>query len=156
MDSFITARVVHVLSIIFWIGGVAMVTTVLLPAVRQFKSKDEQVAFFEQVESRFARQSRFTTLSAGLSGFYLVHFLNAWERFGNLDYWWMTMMVIVWVVFTLMLFIVEPLFLHKLLVKKAQAQPEKVFSMIQRMHWFLLLISIVTAGGAVAGSHGWL
>lgn len=156
MDSFIAARVIHVLSIIFWIGGVAMVTTVLLPAVRQFKSKDEQVAFFEQVESRFAWQSRFTTLFGGVSGFYMVHLLNAWERFGNPDYWWMTMMVVVWVIFTLMLFIMEPLFLHKLLVKKAQAQPEKVFSMIQRMHWFLLLISVVTAGGAVAGSHGWL
>ncbi len=46
MEAFIAARVVHVLSIIFWIGGVAMVTTVILPAVRQFKSKEEQVQFF--------------------------------------------------------------------------------------------------------------
>ncbi len=156
MEAFIAARVVHVLSIIFWIGGVAMVTTVILPAVRQFKSKEEQVQFFEQVEGRFAWQSRLTTLLAGLSGFYLVHYLNAWERFGNADYWWMTMMVVVWLIFTLMLFVLEPLFLHKLFIRKAQSEPEKVFAMIYRMHWLLLTISIVTAAGAVAGSHGWL
>ena len=156
MEGFIAARVIHVLSIIFWIGGVAMVTTVLLPAVRQFKSKEEQITFFEQVEGRFAWQSRITTVIAGLSGFYLVDFLDAWNRFGSLDYWWMTAMVVVWVIFTLMLFVMEPLFLHKLFLKKAKSQPEKTFSIIQRMHWLLLSISIIAAGGAVAGSHGWI
>ena len=35
MDDFILARAVHVLSVLLWIGGVAFVTTVLLPAVRR-------------------------------------------------------------------------------------------------------------------------
>ena len=156
MEGFIAARVVHVLSIVFWIGGVAMVTTILLPAVKQFKTAEERVQFFEQVEGRFAWQSRITTLMAGLSGFYLVHTLNAWSRFGQLEYWWMTMMVIVWLIFTLMLFVFEPLFLHALFLRKARANPEKTFSTIQNMHWFLLSISLITVLGAVAGSHGWV
>lgn len=156
MEGFIAARVVHVLSIVFWIGGVAMVTTVLLPAVRQFKSAEERVEFFEKVEGRFALQSRITTLFAGLSGFYLVHVLDAWSRFGQVEYWWMTMMVVVWLIFTLMLFVVEPLFLHKLFIRRAQSNPEKTFSIIQNMHWLLLSISLVTVAGAVAGSHGWI
>ncbi|WP_250658548.1 hypothetical protein [Alkalimarinus coralli] len=156
MEGFIAARVIHVLSIVFWIGGVAMVTTVLLPAVRQFKSAEERVVFFEKVEGRFALQSRITTLFAGLSGFYLVHILDAWSRFGQIEYWWMTMMVIVWLIFTLMLFVLEPLFLHKLFIRKAQSNPEKTFSIIQNMHWLLLSISLVTVAGAVAGSHGWI
>lgn len=156
MEDFIAARVLHVLSVVFWIGGVAMVTTILLPSVRQFKTAEERVAFFEQVEGRFALQSRITTVLAGLSGFYLVHILNAWSRFGQAEYWWMTMMVVVWIIFTLMLFVLEPLFLHKLFIRKAQAEPEKTFSTIQKMHWLLLIVSLVTMAGAVAGSHGWL
>ena len=40
-----------------WIGGVAMVTTGLLPAVRRFKSPAERIAFFVTIERRFAWQA---------------------------------------------------------------------------------------------------
>jgi len=33
MESYILARVIHVIAVILWIGGVAMVTTVIIPAV---------------------------------------------------------------------------------------------------------------------------
>ena len=38
MDDVTLARAIHVLAVVLWIGGVALVTTVLLPAVRRFKS----------------------------------------------------------------------------------------------------------------------
>jgi len=38
MDGLIAARVVHVLGVVLWIGGVALVTTVLLPATRRMKA----------------------------------------------------------------------------------------------------------------------
>ena len=57
MDDVALARVLHVVAVVFWIGGVAMVTTVLLPAVRRFKEPAERVAFFETVERRFAGQA---------------------------------------------------------------------------------------------------
>jgi len=66
------ALAVHVVAIVLWIGGVAIVWTVLLPAVRRFKSAAGRVAFFELVERRFAWQARGTTLLAGASGFYMV------------------------------------------------------------------------------------
>jgi len=49
VDDVTIARGVHVLSVVLWIGGVAFVTTVLLPAVRGFKAPAERVAFFETV-----------------------------------------------------------------------------------------------------------
>jgi uncharacterized membrane protein len=58
IDDVTLARTIHVIAVVFWIGGVAMVTTVLLPAVRRFKSPEERVVFFESVQQRFARQSR--------------------------------------------------------------------------------------------------
>ncbi len=34
MDDFIIARVIHVVAVLFWIGGVAFVTLVVMPSVR--------------------------------------------------------------------------------------------------------------------------
>jgi len=46
MDDYALARVVHVIAVILRIGGVAMVTTVIIPAVKNLKSKDEQIKTF--------------------------------------------------------------------------------------------------------------
>ena len=155
MDDVTLARIIHILAIIFWIGGVAMVTTVLLPAVRQFKSPDEQLQFFDRVERRFASQSRVSTLLAGLSGLYMVWKLDAWGRFAEASFWWMDAMVLVWLIFTLMLFVAEPFFLHRRLEERAKAAPEATFRLVMRLHWALLTLSLITVIGAAAGAHGW-
>ena len=118
-DGLFAARVLHVLAAVFWIGGVAMVTAVLLPAVRRLGTPEERVVFFEQVERGFAAQSRVTTLIVAASGSYLVYRLDWWERFSHLEYWWMHAMVAVWAIFTLILFVLEPLFPHRRLVERA-------------------------------------
>lgn len=156
MMEFVLPRVLHILGVVLWIGGVAMVTTVLLPAVARLKSPAEQVGFFEEVESRFGRQARFTTALTGLSGFWLLSNLHAWERFAQPQYWWMHAMLGVWLIFTLMLFVFEPLFLHRWFQASAKKAPEATFRLIRRLHVFLLTISLITIFGAVAGSHGWL
>jgi uncharacterized membrane protein len=155
MDAFALARVLHVLAVVLWIGGVAMVTTVLLPAVASMKTPRERVDFFERVERRFAWQARGTTLVAGVSGFYMLHYLEAWDRFARLTFWWMHAMVIVWAIFTAMLFVLEPLVLHRYFLARAARDPVGTFALIRRMHWFLLSISLLAVAGAVAGSHGW-
>lgn len=148
------ARIVHVVGVVLWIGGVAMVTTVLLPATRRLKSAEERVEFFERIEAGFARQARWTTVLTGLSGLYLVYVLDAWERFRHLSYWWMHAMVLVWLLFTLMLFVFEPLWLHRWFETSARNRPERTFALVQRLHWGLLAASLVTVAGAVAGIHG--
>jgi hypothetical protein len=42
MDDLAVARALHVAAIVIWIGGVAMVTTVLLPAIRRLKGAAER------------------------------------------------------------------------------------------------------------------
>ena len=154
MDDVTLARAIHVIAVVFWIGGVAMVTTVLLPAVRRFKSPEERMEFFQSIEQRFAGQSRVSTLVAGLSGFYMVYRLDLWSRFASAMFWWMHFMAGIWLLFTLMLFVLEPLFLHRWFLARAKVAPEAAFPLIQGMHWILLILSIVTIFGAVAGSHG--
>ncbi len=77
MDYLTLARVIHVIAVILWIGGVAMVTTVLIPAIKKLKSKDEQIKTFEMIEGKFATQAKVTTLLTGLTGFYMLYELNA-------------------------------------------------------------------------------
>lgn len=154
MDDAALARALHVLGVVLWIGGVGFVTTVLLPAIRRGKRPEERLAFFESIEGRFGRQARGTTLLVGLSGLYLLASWDLWHRFADPGYWWMHAMVLVWLVFTIMLFLLEPLFLHRWFRHRAAREPETTFRTIERLHWFLLAISLVTVLGAVAGSHG--
>ncbi len=154
MDDLVLARVVHVLGVVLWIGGVAFVTTVLLPGMKKLATPDERVALFERMESGFAWQARLTTVVTGASGFYMLHVLDAWERFSDPSYWWLHAMSAIWLIFTVMLFVLEPLVLHKLFERRARANPEGTLAMIQRLHWVLLTASLITVAGAVAGVHG--
>ena len=154
MDDLAIARALHVLAIVVWIGGVAMVTSVILPAVRRMAKPNERIAFFESIERRFAFQARVSTLLAAATGFYMVYRLELWDRFLDARYWWMHAMVAVWAVFTLVLFVLEPLVLHRVSDERAQRDPEGTFRLVERLHWVLLTLSLVTTLGAVAGVHG--
>ena len=148
------ALAVHVLAIVLWIGGVAMVTTVLLPEVRGVASPAERIALFAAIERRFARQARGTTLLAGASGFYMVYRLNLWRDFAAAEDWWLGAMAALWLLFTLLLFVAEPLFLERRIAARARRDPDGTFALLQRLHLVLLALSLATILGAVAGSHG--
>jgi uncharacterized membrane protein len=152
--DFALARALHVVSVVFWIGGVGMVTTVLLPAIRQACPPPQRLRMFHALEERFARQSRITTVLAGASGFYMAWRLDAWERFRSAGFWWMHAMVLTWLVFTAMLFVIEPLFLEQLLARRAEAAPEATYRLVEWLHRGLLALSLLTIAGAVAGSLG--
>jgi uncharacterized membrane protein len=156
MDEVIIARALHVLAVVLWIGGVAFVTTVLLPAVRRLKAPEERLELFNAIERRFAWQARLTTLLTGLTGLYMLIRFDLWDRFFSLSYWWMHAMVLTWLIFTVMLFVAEPLILHRRLILQAKVDPEATFRRVQRLHWLLLTLSLITVMGAVAGSHGLL
>jgi len=155
MDFLTLSRVIHVIAVILWIGGVAMVTTVLIPAIRKMKSKEEQIKTFETIEGKFAIQAKITTFLTGLTGFYMLYELNAWNRYLDYRFWWIHAMTLVWIIFSLILYVLEPFFLHKVFKRYANKNPEKTFGIIHRLHWVLLIISLITTAGAVAGSHGW-
>lgn len=149
------ARIVHVLAVIIWIGGVGLVTLVLIPAIQKLKSKNEQITTFEQIERRFASIAKIMTLLTALTGFYMLFELNAWDRYLEVRYWWIHAMTLIWVIFTVVLFILEPLVLHQLFHKYAEKNPERTFKTLHKLHVILLILSLITTAGAVAGSHGW-
>jgi hypothetical protein len=109
---------------------------------------------FHELERPFAQHARLLTLLAGGSGFYMTWRLNAWDRFQSSAFWWMHAMVLTWLVFTAMLFVIEPLFLERLMARRAATAPEQTFRLVEWLHWILLGLSLLTVAGAVAGSIG--
>jgi uncharacterized membrane protein len=156
VTSFVIARAIHVLAVVLWIGGVAFVTTVLIPAIRRMPTEADRMDLFEQLERRFALQARVTTVLAGASGLYMLHVMQAWGRYLDPAYWWVHLMTLVWLAFTLVLFVLEPLFLHRFFHEAAERDSERAFRILHRMHWILLTLSAVAIVGAVAGSRGYL
>ena len=148
------ARAIHVVGVILWIGGVAFVTTTLIPSLRKLPETDRRLSLFEQLEGKFAFQARLVTLITGLSGFYLLEYMNAWGRYLQPQYWWIHLMTLVWLIFTLVLFVLEPLVLHRRFKSLANEDSDRAFRMLHRGHKVLLILSLVTVIGTVAGAHG--
>jgi uncharacterized membrane protein len=155
MDDVLIARALHVLAIVVWIGGVSMVTLVVLPAVRRGEVGENPLEAFEVIEQRFARFARWAVILAGLTGFYMTWRLEIWDRFRDSGFWWMHAMLGVWLVFFLILFVAEPLILRRHFSDWAARRPDAAFAALHRAHQLLFVLSIVTILGAVAGSHGW-
>lgn len=153
MDGITIARAAHVLAIVFWIGGVAFVTLVLLPALRRVEPH-ARLATFEGLERRFGGQAKVAILVAGASGFYMTWQLAAWDRFLDMRLWWMHAMLGVWLLFAFVLFVAEPLFLHAWFHRYAAKEPDRSFRLVQFMHYALLTASVVTTAAAVLGAHG--
>jgi uncharacterized membrane protein len=154
MDDLAIARALHVLAIVHWIGGVSIVTLVLLPGLIRAIPAVDRLELFELIEGRFALQARISTLIAGASGFWMTHRLAAWDRFADQRFWWMHAMVGVWAIFTVVLFVAEPLFLHKWFHSRAKRDPEGTFRLILRLHGALLALSLATVAAGVLGAHG--
>jgi uncharacterized membrane protein len=155
-DIFYLSRALHIVGVVFWIGGVAFVTCILIPALKEFTQENNKMQLFEKLEGKFAKQAKITTLLTGLSGFYMLEFMQGWSRYSSLDYWWLHLMTMVWIVFTLVLFVFEPWFLHRWFLNAAMLNSVKTFKVLHYMHIILLSISIMAIVGALLGSHGYL
>src|SRR5262245_17287074 len=152
MNDLFIARAIHVLAVVLWIGGVAMVTLVVLPVARAARDP----ALFEQVEKRFAAQTRWTLLFAGLSGLYLADRMGLWARFAEARFWWMHAMVILWLLYAVALYGLEPWVLRRRFTERLRRDPDGALARMARHHRIVLIVSLAVIVGAVAGSHGFL
>lgn len=155
MTDIVIARALHVLAVIIWIGGVSMATTVVLPAVRRGELGEARLQAFQTVKRRFAWQARAAMIVVGLSGLYMTWRLDLWDRFQAPTFWWMHAMVCLWFLFAIILFVVEPFILRRLCYRWATTHSRAMFAWLHRVHGFLLVLSVITILGAVAGSQGW-
>jgi len=144
------ALAVHMVGIVWWLGGVAFVTTVVLPRVRR---EADPHAAFQQTERRFAPQARVAMLLVGASGVYLLWRFHAWHWFLLGHYWWLDAMSAYWVFFFFMLFVAEPLGLFG--KGHGPRSADLWVRRTLRLHRILLAVGLVIVGAATAGMSGW-
>jgi uncharacterized membrane protein len=154
IDDISVARAIHVLALVHWIGGVAVVTTIVLPSARRLPEARDAVAAFETFERPFAFQARISILLAGLSGGYMLTRLDAWSRFEYVSFWWIHLMVVVWIVFALMVYVLEPLVIHRRFRDLAIRDKDSAFALATRLHAIALGIAVIAIGAGVLGAHG--
>ncbi len=156
MHDLTIARAIHILSIVIWIGGVGFVTTVLIPTIRRSAHEKQQLSIFHSIENRFSFIAKFAVLLAGLSGFYMIYILNAWDRFLKIQYFWMHAMVLLWLMFAFALFIIEPFLFknHGRIVKDY----DSIINLrkTEIVHWIIFALSLTTIFVSVLGAHGFL
>ena len=152
-DWGVVARAIHVLAVVVWIGGVWLVTTVLLPSMKT-KPPEAWVQEFDAIEHRFAPQARTAVLLVLLSGIYMLYQYDLWDRFAQGEYWWMDLMVAVWVLFAAMVFLIEPFIFRRVIHKRAAHSPRTTLSLMLRLHRLILALSLLAIFAAVGGSHG--
>ncbi len=156
IDDLALARAVHILALVHWIGGVAIVTTIVLPRASKLPDADLAIAEFEAFERRFASQARISLLLAGVSGVYMMMELDAWDRLRYASFWWLHLMVAVWAIFALMIYVLEPLLLHRLFRGYALQHKDSAFALVMRLHAIALLVSALAIVAGVLGAHGGL
>lgn len=144
------ARALHVLGVIWWVGGVAMVTATILPALRNAGlSEAERQRIFRTIRTRFVWQARASILIVGVTGAYLLDYLGGIARLRIVAAgWWIDLMLFTWGLFALLLFVLEPL---GLMQRTGIAHKPRAFFL---MHVFLLVLALVTAGAGVMWAHG--
>ena len=146
------ARAIHVVAVVIWIGGVSLVTTVLLPALKE-KPAAEWKREFDAIERRFAPQARIAIVVVLLSGLYMLYDYDLWSRFAYAAYWWMDLMVGVWLIFAALLFVIEPLSSGRFAHGDAAAA-EVALARRLRLHRTVLALSLLAVFAAVGGSYG--
>lgn len=133
----------HVLAVVWWIGGVAMVTATLLPIFNRLPA-DERIQRIKQLEARFANQARVAVLLAGITGFWMVTLVP--EAIAHT--WWVGLMILVWLLFTVLLFVAEPL---RLPAKLGLIHNPRMFLV---MHAVLLVLALAAIFCGVIGARG--
>ena len=152
-DDVVVALALHVLAVIHWIGGLAFVTLILLPLAQLRLTGEEGLTLLNNLERRFAAQVRFSIPLAGATGLWMTYRMDLWGRFADPHFWWMSAMLGLWLVFMLIVFMLEPL-LHEGIQQQARIDPASTLRWITRLHTFLLVLAALTVLGAVTGAHG--
>ena len=153
MDDVTLARALHVIAVVHWMGGVALVTLVVLPAVLAAEPA-KRLAMFEAVEKRFSAQARISVPMAGLSGAWMAQRLGLWPWFLDPATWWLGAMALVWLAFMAILFVIEPFVVRDTFRRRVLADSAGAFRLVQRAHWLLLGAGTIAAVGGVIGAHG--
>ncbi len=156
---FALMHIVHILTAIIWIGGLAFITILIFPVMMKMTSPLEKVLFFQRIEHRFAPLARIYAAIVGISGFAMFFILDLQSVVFTTEGRSLLFMIVVWVFWVVMLFGLEPLVVRRILDSLAASKGrdleiEDVFRRMNILHWGLLALSLAAAGAGAGFAHG--
>jgi uncharacterized membrane protein len=155
---FLAMHIIHLLTVILWIGGLAFVTMIVLPMAIKTPDALQKVLLFQRVEHRFAKIARLYNLVTGITGFVMI-FMTGWYQVlftrASIP---LTVMTLVWVFWFVMLFGLEPIIIRRMLDNMAKGgaklEIDTIFTRLNRLHYFMVAISLVAAAAGALVAHG--
>jgi hypothetical protein len=102
---------------------------------------------FQGVEHRFSTIAKLMVIFTGLSGLFLIN-----EKGLSFGVW---VMIVLWAIYASLLFFLEKLIFRKLFSRPSEKQldTQKVFSVLQGFHWFVLCLSFFAIAAGIWTAH---
>lgn len=144
---YVIALILHVFSVVIWIGGVSFVTMIVFPMIQRSGSSIEQVMMFQGIEHRFSKIAKIMVILAGVSGFYLLYIKGL-----SFGVW---VMICVWAFYASLLFFLEKILFKKIFSKPSgeQLNTKQIFFRLQVFHWFVLGLSFFAIAVGLWTAH---
>lgn len=155
---FAIMHIIHLLTVIIWIGGLAFVTMIALPMAIRNPDPLQKVLSFQRVEHRFAPMAKYYNIVVGITGLVMILQTGWYKTLFTKAGIPLTFMVMVWVFWFVMLVGLEPIIIRKMLERMAKSGDamsiEGVFRKMNRMHWMLLMVSLAASVAGALVAHG--
>ncbi len=142
MDIFPILLSIHVATVVLWIGGVAFVTTIIIPTIRGMEDSLAKALIFQKIESRFAKQAWYFIVVTGVSGGGLLYLTGRFNTLFTREGIGITSMVIVWFLYLMVLSFEKKIF-SLLFGGAKELNPDKIFFIIGTFHWVVLFFSLL-------------
>lgn len=144
---YIISLIIHVLSVVVWIGGVAFVTMITFPIIQREQGSLEQVMMFQGIEHRFSRIAKVLVILTGISGFYLLSKKGFSIGTG--------IMIFVWTLYASLLFFLEKILFKRLFESPSgkQLNTAQIFFRLQVFHWIILALSFSAIAAGIWVGH---
>ena len=157
MFFFNLMHVVHIIAVILWIGGLAFITTLIFPIIIKTADPIAKVMLFQKIEHRFSRMAKIYNLLTGATGIIMVFYMGWQDAIFSRHGMSLLLMIAIWVFWFVMLVGLEPLVIRKMLDRmmkhSADMDIDAVFSRMNKMHWVLLVVSLIAVASGACFAH---
>ncbi len=133
--------ILHVLSIVVWIGGVSFVTAIVFPVLTGMEDSMEKATFFMRFEKRFQLLAKLCVILAGGSGIFLFWQRGAFSHLTTEEAILIGYKCFVWLVYAVLLFGAEQRLMGSLFSKNTP--PEVALRRLAIFHWVVLILSFI-------------
>jgi len=153
-------HIIHLLTVIIWIGGLGFITIIVLPMLIKWDDPLQKALTFQSIEHRFPPIARVYNVITGVTGFVMVY-LTGWHRlYLTTKGIPLLIMTLIWFLWFVMLFGLEPLVVKKMLDRMANSgvkmEIETIFARMNRMHWVLMMLSLAASIAGIIFAHGYI